>query len=91
MIFCLIFAKYMQTNHWIATVQVEKIYELALEKAGKEPEECIFVDNSVKNLDVAKELGIVPILFNRDCVGYSGKVVNIFPELAVMMDTMKLL
>nr|MDE6853326.1 HAD-IA family hydrolase [Lachnospiraceae bacterium] len=41
-----------------------KIYELALERAGKKPSECIFVDNSVKNLDVASEMGIHSVLFN---------------------------
>ena len=62
-----------------------KIYELALEKAGKNPAECIFVDNSVKNLDVANELGIYPVLFNRDHVEYSGKIVNSFPELGTIL------
>lgn len=58
------------------------IYELALERIGKEPAECIFVDNSVKNLDVAEELGIVSILFNRDGVSYTGETVNNFFELS---------
>ena len=33
-----------------------KIYELALERIGKKPEECLFVDNTAKNLLVAQEL-----------------------------------
>ena len=41
-----------------------KIYELALEKIRKRGEECVFIDNSVKNLEVASELGICSILFN---------------------------
>ena len=32
-----------------------KIYELALERIGKKPEECLFIDNTVKNLLVAQE------------------------------------
>ena len=60
----------------------EKIYDLALERSGKGSSECIFVDNSVKNLDVAEELGIVPILFNRDSVSYAGETVNNFYELS---------
>lgn len=59
-----------------------KIYELALEKVGKDSSECIFIDNSVKNLEVASDLGIHPILFNRDNEEYSGIIVNTFDELA---------
>lgn len=62
-----------------------KIYEIALEKAGKKPEECCFVDNSVKNLITAAELGIEPILFNRDGEEYTGTIVNSFTELADLL------
>lgn len=62
-----------------------KIYELALEKAGKAPEECIFIDNKVENLEVAQELGIQPILFNRDGEEYGGTIVNTFEELAKIL------
>ena len=62
-----------------------KIYEIALETIGKSPEECIFVDNSVKNLRVAGELGIQSILFNRDKEEYEGVVVNSFEELAELI------
>ena len=58
-----------------------KIYELTLEQIGRKPEQCIFIDNSVKNLDVAEELGIRPILFNRDNEEYSGNIVNSFEGL----------
>ena len=44
----------------------KQIFEIALEKINKKPSECIFVDNSVANLNVSKEIGICPILFNRD-------------------------
>ncbi len=64
----------------------KKIYELALEKSGKCPEECLFIDNSVKNLEVAEELGIVPILFNRDGEEYGGRIVNSFAELEKMLE-----
>lgn len=63
----------------------KKIYELALEKNGKCPEECLFIDNSVKNLEVAEEFGIVPILFNRDGEEYGGRIVNSFAELDKML------
>lgn len=64
----------------------KEIYELALAKIGKNPEECVFIDNSVKNLKVAGELGICPILFNRDKEEYSGTIVNTFEELAEILE-----
>lgn len=64
----------------------KKIYELALEKIGKHSSECIFIDNSVKNLEVANELGICSILFNRDNEEYSGTIVNSFAELAEILE-----
>ncbi len=63
-----------------------KIYELALERIGKRPEECLFIDNSVKNLEVAAELGIQTVLFNRDGEEYCGSIVNSFGELDLMLD-----
>lgn len=63
----------------------KKIYELALEKAQKTATECIFIDNSVKNLEAASELGIHPILFNRDKEAYTGEIVNSFAELAELV------
>ena len=59
-----------------------KIYEITLEKINREASECYFVDNSVRNLDAAEELGISPILFNRDEEQYEGSIVNSFEELA---------
>lgn len=38
-----------------------RIYEIALEKTGRKASETVFIDNSVKNLHVAAELGITPI------------------------------
>ena len=62
------------------------IYELALERIGKKPEECLFIDNTVKNLLVAQELGIVPVLFDRDKEEYAGVKVNTFEELAQVIE-----
>ena len=50
------------------------IYEITLERINKKAEECIFVDNSVKNLKIADELNISTILFNRDNEEYNGKI-----------------
>lgn len=63
-----------------------KIYELTLEQIGKKPEECLFIDNTGKNLLVAQELGIVPVMFDRDKEEYAGTKVNSFEELARIME-----
>ena len=65
----------------------KKIYELTLEKAEKSSAECIFVDNSVKNLEVAADLGIHTILYNRDHEDYNGIIVNSFEELADQLES----
>lgn len=63
-----------------------KIFEIALDTVGKHAEDCLFVDNSVKNLRTAEELGIRPILFNRDHEEYEGTIVNSFAELAALLE-----
>lgn len=65
----------------------KKIYELTLEKTGKSSAECIFVDNSVKNLEVAAELGIHTVLYNRDHEDYNRIIVNSFEELADKLES----
>lgn len=69
----------------------KQIFELTLERIGKKPSECIFVDNSVTNLNVSNELGICPVLFNRDNVEYTGITVNTFEELAEILNNSLLL
>lgn len=59
----------------------KKIFTIALERMEKLPQECIFIDNSVANLETSAEMGFLPILFNRDNVAYSGVTVNNFDEL----------
>lgn len=63
-----------------------KIYELTLERIGKKPEECLFIDNTGKNLLVARELGIVPVMFDRDKEEYIGVKVNSFEEFARIIE-----
>ena len=65
----------------------KKIYELTLEKIKKSPAECLFIDNNVKNLDAAGEMGIQPIIFNRDKEKYAGTIINAFSELAELLDS----
>ncbi len=59
----------------------KRIYEIILEKLKQPAQECVFIDNSVKNLMIARELGMDTILFNRDNEQYEGKIVNSFKEL----------
>lgn len=68
----------------------KQIFETALKKINKKPSECMFVDNSVANLNVSKEIGICPVLFNRDNVEYMGVTVNTFEELADILNKFKL-
>lgn len=63
-----------------------RIFLYALDRLKCKPEDCIFVDNSVKNLLAAEELGIQVVLFNRDGETYNGKIVNDFTELGKMLD-----
>ena len=66
----------------------KKIYELTLEKTGKSSAECIFIDNSVKNLEVATDLGIHTVLYNRDNEDYNGIIVNSFEKLADRLEAL---
>ena len=58
-----------------------EIFNIALSILGVPASECIFIDNSVKNLLVAAELGIDTILFNRDNEEYDGKTVYSFKDI----------
>jgi putative hydrolase of the HAD superfamily len=42
-----------------------KIYEIALEKLGCDPEECVFIDDKKRNTDGAKKLGMKGIVFEN--------------------------
>lgn len=44
----------------------QEAYEIALNKLEKVPGECIFIDDSVKNLDTAREMGFYTILPNAE-------------------------
>lgn len=58
-----------------------RIFLYAVQHIQCDPQECIFVDNSVQNLRAAQELGMNTVLFNRNNETYSGNVVNNFQEL----------
>lgn len=58
-----------------------KIFDDCLEIIGARPAECILVDNSAKNLVAAEEMGISPVLFDRDGEHFCGATVLNFEEL----------
>lgn len=64
----------------------KQIFKLTLERINKRPSECIFVDNSTANLNASNEIGICPVLFNRDNVEYTGTTVYTFEELADVLE-----
>lgn len=59
----------------------KRIFSYALEKMKRAGKDCVFVDNSSKNLLAAKSMGISTVLFNRDFELYDGITVNNFIEL----------
>ena len=43
----------------------KKTFELFLEKLGEKPEKCLFIDDSEKNIDTAKSIGLNTIQFKN--------------------------
>ncbi len=43
-----------------------KLFEYLLEKAGVDPQECLFVDDNLKNIEAAKNIGFLTILFENN-------------------------
>ncbi len=62
-----------------------RMYDLTLDKIGRSAYECIFIDNTVENLLGAEEVGISPVLFNRDGSHYYGASVCTFDELGSLI------
>lgn len=59
-----------------------RIFTYALSRLQCRPQECLFIDNSVTNLEAAQTVGMHTVLFNRDHEAYTGDMVNNFEELA---------
>lgn len=66
----------------------KRIFAYTIKHLQCVPQECIFVDNSVQNLNAAQEAGINTVLFNRDNEVYSGDIANNFHELDSLLKTM---
>jgi putative hydrolase of the HAD superfamily len=64
----------------------KEIYEVILQKLNIPANCCIYIDNSVKNLLTAREIGMDIVLFNRDGESYDGKTVYSFDELEKLME-----
>ncbi|MBE6692838.1 MAG: HAD family hydrolase [Ruminococcaceae bacterium] len=58
-----------------------QIFDITLERIGRKPSECIFVDWDVKSLLAAEEVGISTVLFNRNEDNFDGMTVYSFKEL----------
>ncbi len=67
----------------------EVIFRIALARINKQPGQCIFIDNSVANLETAESIGITPVLFNRDSEKYDGFIANTFQELERIIKSFK--
>lgn len=65
-----------------------RIFDHTIKHLQCNPQECIFVDNSVQNLNAAQKTGINTVLFNRDNEIYSGDIVNNFHELDNLLKNM---
>ena len=78
-------AKYISGDIGIRKPDKE-FFKYVLDDLKCEPEKCLFIDNSIKNLNAASSFGIKTILFNRDNVEYDGVSVNNFRELTQLLE-----
>ena len=62
-----------------------KIYRVALETLGIKANECVFIDDYPERCEAARELGICPILFNREGHDYHGLRVKSFEQLIQLL------
>ncbi len=61
------------------------IFELTLKRIGRRADECLFIDDSIANLQAAEELGIKTVHFNRFGEYYDGISVISFDEITNML------
>ncbi len=56
-----------------------KIFQLACEKLGVAPQECLFMDDSLENIETAKKMGMETVWWNKE----NGKIdsLNAFQNL----------
>lgn len=63
----------------------KKIYKDALNQMSAKAEECIFIDDYPERVESAFELGILPLLFNRNHRHYNGLQVYSFKQLSQIL------
>jgi putative hydrolase of the HAD superfamily len=47
-------------------------YRIALDLLASQPQECVFLDDSLNNLSAARQMGITPVYINRPPPAYPG-------------------
>jgi putative hydrolase of the HAD superfamily len=64
-----------------------RIYQIAMDRLGASPSECVFIDDYPERVEAARKLGINAILFNREGHDYSGSQVESFEQLTRLLLT----
>ena len=63
---CLVKPEFAFTSYDLGLLKPDPlIYQVVLQKLGAKPQEVIFIDDKLKNVEAAKSLGIWGIVFNR--------------------------
>jgi len=60
-------------------------FHIALDALGTQPSDCVFTDDSPERVDIARELGISSILFDRGNNDYNGLRVRTFEQLTRLL------
>ncbi len=63
----------------------ERIFQFTIEQLGCKAEDCLYVDDREGNLEVAKKVGMNPVLFNSRNVQCDGNIVTDFIQLTNML------
>ena len=64
---CLVKPEFAFTSYDLGLLKPDPlIYQVVLQKLGAKPQEVIFIDDKKKNVEAAKSLGILGIVFKRD-------------------------
>ena len=62
-----------------------EIYRIALNKLVAKPNECVYIDDYPERVEIARELGLVSILFDREGHDYSGLRIKSFKQLEQLL------
>lgn len=71
---------------FLGTYKPDQImYEDAINQMGFQPEQTIFIDDSIKNLEAAKKMGIIPILYTTRVDQWDGIMISKISDLLEYM------